>query len=304
MQGLVVKNTGNDVWVRFDDNSVKMCRLKGTFRLQGIKSTNPVVVGDKVEVDDNNQISDILQRKNHIARRPTNLSRQIHIIASNIDLAFLIVTIKQPETSTVFIDRFIASAEAYGIETVLIFNKFDLLDNYDREYANKLMIGYQSIGYKCISTIAKDSVGIDSLYNLIANKTVLLSGNSGVGKSTVINALTNKNIAKTAEISSYHKKGMHTTTFSEVYCLPNKAFVIDTPGIKGFGVVDMDKSEISHYFVEIFKHSKQCRFPNCIHIHEPNCNVLKAVEQGEISPLRYNSYISMIEEVSAESKYR
>lgn len=304
MQGLVVKNTGNDIWVQFTEGKVQTCKIKGNFRIQGIKSTNPVVVGDIVEVDGNNQISDILPRKNHIARRPVNLSRRIHIIAANVDLALLVVTIKNPETSTVFIDRFIASAEAYGVPTILIFNKIDLLNDQETDKLNKLIDIYQAIGYKCIKAVATSRQGILDIETEIEGKIALLSGNSGVGKSTLINSLTGENRAKTAEISAYHQKGIHTTTFSEIYCLNNRSYLIDTPGIKGFGAVDMDKDEISHYFVEIFATGRACRYPNCRHIKEPDCAVLQAVNEGKISVSRYHSYLSMIEEVSGDDKYR
>ncbi|KGN77050.1 GTPase RsgA [Porphyromonadaceae bacterium COT-184 OH4590] len=304
MQGLVVKNTGSDIWVQFADGNVQTCKIRGNFRIQGIKSTNPVVVGDIVEVDSNNQISDILPRKNHIARRPVNLSRRIHIIAANIDVALLVVTIKNPETSTVFIDRFIASAEAYGVPTILIFNKIDLLNHQETAQLNELIDIYQSIGYKCIKAVATSRQGILDIETEIEGKITLLSGNSGVGKSTLINSLTGENRAKTAEISTYHQKGMHTTTFSEMYGLNNRSYLIDTPGIKGFGVVDMDKDEISHYFVEIFATGRACRYPNCRHIQEPDCAVLHAVDEGKISASRYHSYLSMIEEVSGDDKYR
>ncbi len=304
MQGLVIKNTGNDIWVQFADGSLKMCKIKGNFRIRGIKSTNPVVVGDRVEVDDNNFISEILPRRNQIARRPVNLSRQIHIIAANIDIAVLVATVKNPETSLVFIDRFIASAEAYGIKTILVFNKTDLLNNEHKLTLDSFVNLYESIGYVCIKAVATQNEGLDTLISQISGKIALLSGNSGVGKSTLINAISGENRAKTAEISAYHQKGMHTTTFSEIYCLPNNSYLIDTPGIKGFGIVDMDKNEISHYFVEIFATGKNCRYPDCRHIHEPECAVLSAVEGGKIAESRYLSYLSMMNEIDSDDKYR
>lgn len=304
MQGLVIKNTGSDIKVRFSDGFCRLCKLKGALRTKGFKSTNPVVVGDLIEVDENNQISRILPRKNHIARRPTNLSKQIHVIAANIDTALLVFTIKEPETSLVFIDRFLASAEAYRVNTILVINKIDLLGEQDKHVLAELVEKYAKIGYKSFMVSALDSSTLEEIRREIAGKVVLLSGNSGVGKSTLINALIGEQRAKTSQISAIHKKGMHTTTFSEIYELPQNTYIIDTPGIKGFGVVDMEKDEISHYFVEIFSCSKRCRYPNCTHIHEPDCAVLKAIERGEISHSRYNSYLSMIEEVSLESKYR
>ena len=304
MNGLVVKNTGNDVWVRFADGQTKTCKVKGNFRIRSIRSTNPVVVGDIVEVDDNNQISDILPRKNHIARRPVNLSRQIHIIAANIDVALLVVTLGNPETSLIFIDRFIASAEAYSVETILVFNKVDILDKKDNDELQHIIELYEKIGYRCIKTIATQNTGLTEIKAAISGKIALLSGNSGVGKSTLINSILGYAGAKTAEISAYHHKGMHTTTFSEIYCLSDNTYIIDTPGIKGFGAVDMDEDEISHYFVEIFAKSKECRYPNCTHIHEPECAVRQAVVDGAIADSRYTSYLSMVEEVASNDKYR
>ena len=235
MNGLVVKNTGNDVWVRFADGQTKTCKVKGNFRIRSIRSTNPVVVGDIVELDGNNQISNILPRKNHIARRPVNLSRQIHIIAANIDVALLVVTLRNPETSLTFIDRFIASAEAYSVDTILVFNKLDILDKKDNDELQHIVELYEKIGYRCIKTIATQNIGLTEIKAAISGKIALLSGNSGVGKSTLINSILGYAGAKTAEISAYHHKGMHTTTFSEIYCLSDNTYIIDTPGIKGFG---------------------------------------------------------------------
>ena len=304
MQGLVIKNTGSDIKVKFEDSTTRLCKLKGTLRTKGFRSTNPVVVGDMVEVDENNQISKILPRRNHIARRPTNLSRQIHIIASNIDIALLVFTLKQPETSLVFIDRFLASAEAYRVPAILVVNKVDLLSKTELDELQNILKKYARIGYESLVISALDCNTLKELQEKIMGKVVLLSGNSGVGKSTLINALLGEYRAKTSEISSVHNKGMHTTTFSEIYELGNNTYIIDTPGIKGFGVVDMHKEEVSHYFIEIFRESKNCRYPNCTHLHEPDCAVIRALENGDIAESRYQSYLSMIEEITTESKYR
>jgi len=304
MQGLVVKNTGNNLWVRFSDGNTEMCKVKGNFRIKGIKSTNPVVVGDRVEVDSSKFVVEITDRKNYIIRRPTNLSKQIHIIAANIDIALLIVSLKKPETSLVFIDRFIASAEAFDVPVVIIFNKIDLLSNNDKKKLDSFINIYQSINYKCIKCVATENIGIDEIKQTINGKVALLSGNSGVGKSTLINAIIGESKAATSNISAYHQKGMHTTTFSEIYCVDNKTYMIDTPGIKGFGIVKIDENEVSHFFREIFAEGKNCRFPNCTHTHEPDCAVIKAVENGTIAESRYKSYLSIIDELKNNSKYR
>ncbi|MDR1543447.1 MAG: ribosome small subunit-dependent GTPase A [Prevotellaceae bacterium] len=313
-QGLIIKNTGNNSWVRFPDGAVEMCKIRGNFRLKGIKSTNPVVVGDWVEVDSSNFITEIRDRKNCLVRRSTNLSRQIHIIAANIDIALLVVTLKKPAVSTVFIDRFIASAEAFGVPVALVFNKIDLLENADFEYLDTIINLYKSIGYECLKCSATGSmanarlahandVGIENVKKLINGKTALLSGNSGVGKSTIINALSQNEVARTAQISEYHQKGMHTTTFSEIFCVDNQTFIIDTPGIKGFGTVDMQENEVGHFFREIFAASKHCRYPSCTHRNEPNCAVIQAISDKKIAQSRYQSYLSILEDVK-QGKYR
>ncbi len=303
MTGLIIKNTGSDYVVRSSDGSNSVCRVKGSFRIKGIKSTSPVTVGDRVEFDDTGYITELHERKNYIVRKPTNLSKQLHIIAANLDQAILIITIKNPVTSTTFIDRFLATAEAYHIPTILVFNKIDLLNAEDEAYVNALIHLYESIGYQCLKMTAIQGNGITELQNTLAGKISLLSGNSGVGKSTIINQIVPNSSAKTGEISNSHHKGMHTTTFSEMYEISTDTFLIDTPGIKGFGMVDMNEEEIGHFFRDIFEVSKNCRFNNCSHRHEPGCAVLQAVSEHRIATSRYESYLSILEDIT-EGKYR
>ena len=303
MVGIIVKNTGNDCWVRAENGDIEMCKIKGNFRIKGIKSTNPVAVGDKVEVDSSGFISQIFDRKNYIVRRPANLSKQIHILAANIDVALLVATIKSPATSLVFIDRFLAAAESFSVPAALIFNKIDLLNEKDEKHLELIINLYQSIGYKCLKTSIINNRGVDEIKKIINGKIVLLAGNSGVGKSSMINSILENSVTKTAKISEYHQKGMHTTTFTEMFFFDNQTFIIDTPGIKGFGTIDMQETEIGHYFKEIFAESKKCRFPNCTHRHEPNCAVLQAVEAQKIALSRYQSYLSIMADTK-EGKYR
>lgn len=303
MTGLIIKNTGSDYVVRSSDGSNSVCRVKGSFRIKGIKSTSPVTVGDRVEFDDTGYITELHERKNYIVRKPTNLSKQLHIIAANLDQAILIITIKKPVTSTTFIDRFLATAEAYHIPTILVFNKIDLLNAEDEAYVNAFIHLYESIGYQCLKMTAIQGNGITELQNTLAGKISLLSGNSGVGKSTIINQIVPNSSAKTGEISNSHHKGMHTTTFSEMYEISTDTFLIDTPGIKGFGMVDMNEEEIGHFFRDIFEASKNCRFNNCSHRHEPGCAVLQAVNEHRIATSRYESYLSILEDIT-EGKYR
>ena len=303
MTGLIIKNTGSDYVVRSSDGSNSVCRVKGSFRIKGIKSTSPVTVGDRVEFDDTGYITELHERKNYIVRKPTNLSKQLHIIAANLDQAILIITIKNPVTSTTFIDRFLATAEAYHIPTILVFNKIDLLNAEDEAYVNAFIHLYESIGYQCLKMSAAKGDGMSALQAQLAGKISLLSGNSGVGKSTIINQIVPNSSAKTGEISNSHHKGMHTTTFSEMYEISTDTFLIDTPGIKGFGMVDMNEEEIGHFFRDIFEASKNCRFNNCSHRHEPGCAVLQAVNEHRIATSRYESYLSILEDIT-EGKYR
>lgn len=307
MKGLVIKTAGNSVLVMADDGSQIECVVKGNFRIKGLRSTNPVAVGDRVTIEkktgDTAFITDIDERKNYLVRKPANLSKQLHIIAANIDQAFLLVTLKSPETNTTFIDRFLASAEAYRIPVHLIINKVDLYDDNEKEYLEALVRLYSSIGYKCHCISAKNGIGIVEIESLLKDKITLLSGNSGVGKSTLLNVIEPECNARTGLISESHDKGMHTTTFSEMYILSKGGYIIDTPGIKGFGTFDMKVEEVGHYFPEIFKKSSECRFNNCTHTREPGCAVLEAVEKQLISESRYASYLSILQDEDG-SKYR
>ena len=336
MKGLVIKNTGSWYTVLTDDGDTIDCKIKGKFRLKGIRSTNPVAVGDRVSLslppssdgavspttDQRTAggvfITEIEDRRNYVIRKSSNLSKQSHILAANVDQVFLIVTVNYPETSTTFIDRFLASAEAYRIPVVLIFNKTDLLSPEELHYQEMMMTLYDNIGYQCVAISAKEleeergemreergerKEERDKLEELLKDKITLFSGNSGVGKSTLLNKLIPGVELRTAEISDAHNTGMHTTTFSEMLRLPFGGWAIDTPGIKGFGTFDMEPEELSGYFREIFQFSKDCRFSNCTHTHEPGCAVLKAVEEHYIAQSRYQSYLSMLED-KEESKYR
>ena len=307
MQGLVVKNTGSWYAVRTDDKQLYHCKIKGNFRLKNIKTTNPVVIGDRVELEvitaHTALIKTIKPRKNYMIRRSSNLSKQSHILAANIDLALLIVTINYPVTTTVFIDRFLATAEAYQVPALIVFNKIDRFNQEDKEYLEKLVHLYVTVGYPCAKICAITGEGVEDLMKILANKVTLFSGHSGVGKSTLINRILPHIHLKTTEISEYHKKGMHTTTFSEMIPMPSGGYLIDTPGIKGFGTIEMEGVEVSHYFPEIFKFSAGCRFHNCSHRHEPDCAVLEALEKSFISESRYKSYINILEDKES-GKYR
>ena len=307
MKGLVIKNTGSWYSVKTDTGKVVECKIKGNFRLKGIRSTNPVAVGDNVEIALNSEgtafITHIEERRNYIIRKSQNLSKQSHILAANVDQAFLIVTVNYPQTSTTFIDRFLASAEAYSVPVVLVFNKCDILSDDERHYQQSMIHLYETIGYECREISATTGEGIDGLHALLKGKITLLSGNSGVGKSTLINKILPEANLRTAEISDAHNTGMHTTTFSEMLELPEGGYIIDTPGIKGFGTFNMEPEELTSYFPEIFHFSKGCKFSNCTHTHEPGCAVLKAIDDHFIAQSRYQSYLNMLEDKD-ENKYR
>ena len=312
MRGVVIKSTGSSYIVRLDDGSDVECHIKGNFRIRGIRSTNPVAVGDYVTVEesgvknleagqDTRWITDVEERRNYIIRRSTNLSKESHILAANIDQVALIITVNHPVTNTTFIDRFLATCEAYRVPAILIFNKIDLLTDEEQQQLAELRALYESIGYP---TIELSAIHLEpsEIMPMLQGKVTLLSGNSGVGKSTLLNALFGREMTRTGKISDAHDKGMHTTTFSEMYFLDAGA-IIDTPGIKGFGSVDFQREEISHYFRDIFRVGRDCRFGNCTHTNEPHCAVQEALVRGEIAISRYESYLSLLDETT-EGKYR
>ncbi len=337
MRGLVIKSTGSSYIVRLDDGTNVECRIKGNFRIRGIRSTNPVAVGDYVEVQRDNVpctkdkcqstswITDVCERRNYIIRKSTNLSKESHILAANIDQVALIVTVNHPVTSTTFIDRFLATCEAYRVRAILIFNKIDLLTDEELAQLADLRALYESIGYETLALSALDlnsatsnaegSNARSAINSLFAGKVTLLSGNSGVGKSTLLNALFGRELTRTGKISDAHDKGMHTTTFSEMYELDGqrddvqctkadvRGWVIDTPGIKGFGTIDFEREEVSHFFPEIFRASQECRFSNCTHTNEPGCAVQQKIITGDIAISRYESYLSILDDTT-EGKYR
>ena len=304
MKALVIKSTGSWYTVEAKGGLLYECRIKGKFRLDNIKSTNPIVVGDFVEIkkeEDSWMIIKLFERKNQIVRKSVNLSKQTHIIASNIDQAFLIVTLAFPETTTGFIDRFLVSANAFGVEVILLFNKNDLYESNTLLKQDKIVNIYEKIGYECylISALNDD---LNNIQKKLQGKNTLISGHSGVGKSTLINKLLKSNKIPTQEISLTHKQGQHTTTFSELYRIDFGTTIIDTPGIKGFGLVDLDENKIDKYFPEFLLYKKECKFHNCIHKNEPNCNIKKKIKEDEIAESRYKNYLTMLEE--DEENYR
>ena len=311
--GIVVTTTGSFYTIKVEKETF-VCKAKGAFKLKGIRTTNPVAVGDIVTIEvgeDNNVqnvgwITEIHPRSNYIIRRSSNLSKQAHILAANIDRVLLLVTINYPVTSTTFIDRFLSTAEAYNVEAAIVFNKIDRYDVNDMEEMRKLKAIYESIGYRCFEISALTNKGFEALMDYIRQGVTLVSGHSGVGKSTFINGIIPDAGLKTAAISEAHNTGMHTTTFSTMLPLSDaeEGYVIDTPGIKGFGTLEFEKEQVGHFFPEIFHLSKECRFNNCTHIHEPGCAVLRAVEAGTIAPSRYRSYLSIFRDGDEDSKYR
>lgn len=310
-EGRVIKNTGSSYIVRLDDGTELPCRIKGNFRIKGIRTTNPVAVGDIVTVakaaDDADYITAIAPRRNYIIRRASNLSKESHILASNIDLAILVATLREPATPTTFIDRFLATAEAYSVPAVLVLNKRDMWDDDDRELGDALTNLYNSIGYPVFAVSAVTGEGLPELLAFISGKISLLAGNSGVGKSSLINALVPGVSLRTGEISDIHHTGMHTTTFSEMINLPEGGALIDIPGVRGFGTIDFEPEEVDHFFPEIFRFSHDCRYDDCKHTGEPGCAVIPAVEDHYISESRYASYLSILEEASEDAgsdKYR
>ena len=311
LEGLIIRNTGSSFLVKTKEGEALPCRIKGNFRIKGIRTTNPVAVGDIVKIapsaDDAYYIIHINPRKNYIIRRASNLSKESHILAANLDQALLIATIFNPETSITFIDRFLATAEAYNVTSALVLNKCDTWTEEVRDYAGELKQTYEEIGYPVFFTSALTGEGIPQLKEFAKDKISLLAGNSGVGKSSLINSLVPGCQLKTGEVSDVHHTGTHTTTFSEMIDLPGGGGLIDIPGVKGFGTIDFKSAEISHYFPEIFRKSSECKYADCRHTGEPGCAVLQSVENGEIASSRFNSYLSIMEEVDGkpgENKYR
>lgn len=307
-EGTVVRNTGSSYVVRLDSGEEVPCRVKGNFRIKGIRTTNPVAVGDRVTVmesaDDADYITAISPRRNYIIRRASNLSKESHILASNLDCAALVATLRDPQTPTTFIDRFLATAEAYSVPAMLILNKTDLWDDDDKELGDLVANLYRSIGYPVHEVSAHTGDGVLELLEVLRGKTTLLAGNSGVGKSSLINALVPGADLKTGKISDIHHTGMHTTTFSEMISIPDGGDIIDIPGVKGFGTIDFHPDEVSHFFPEIFRTASGCRYSDCKHTGEPGCAVVPAVEQSLISQSRYASYLSILEELNDPTKYR
>lgn len=297
--GKVIKSTGSWYWViNNEDGKLFECRLRGKFRSKGIKTTNPVAVGDIVDFEpDTGAITNIHRRTNYIIRKATNLSKQTHIIAANIDQAIIIVSLAKPRTSTGFIDRFLITAEAYHIPAIIVFNKIDLLDEEQKATLKQIVSIYENVGYKCLQTSATEMINIDKLKSILHNKHSLLSGHSGVGKSALINTVETNLDLKTGEISEYHSKGMHTTTFAEAFELRDGGWIIDTPGIKEFGIIEFEKPELGHRFPEFIQYLNNCKYNNCLHLNEPGCAVIEAVREGDISEIRYTNYLNILDSI-------
>lgn len=308
MHGLVIRNTGSHYVVRSDDGALHEVNVKGNFRLRGIRATNPVAIGDWVTFD-GGLISEIDDRRNYVVRKATNLSKQSHVLAANVDRALLVVTLREPETSLTFIDRFLASAEAYQVPVTLLVNKVDLLADTDGQSVLAALLGlYRPIGYECLAVSAATGQGLGEVRRLLDDRVSLLSGHSGVGKTSLVNALFPQLHLRTSAVSDAYGTGRHTTTFSEMFPVSGQldapgGYLIDTPGIKGFGTFDFRPEEVSHYFRDIFRQAEACRFSNCTHTHEPGCAVLQAVEDGRLAASRYNSYLSMLGDQD-EDRYR
>jgi len=307
MKAVVIKSTGNLYTILFDNQKLE-CKIQGKFRLKGKKTTNPIAVGDFIEFNrpensEIGQITNIYPRKNYIIRKATNLARESHVLAANVDQALLLVTLTYPKTYTIFIDRFLASAEAYRIPVIIVFNKIDLYDANLIQELNYLTAIYEAIGYQCVEISAENRINTDLILNILKGKTSMISGNSGVGKSTLINAIDNQLHLKVGEVSVANEQGKHITTFAEMFPLSFGGYIIDTPGVRGFGVIDMERSEMYHFFPEIFRESKNCKYHNCLHENEPHCAVIKAIEEGRISKSRYISYLSVLNGED-EKKYR
>lgn len=308
LKGIVLKSTGKWYEVMTDDGTIYHCQVRGKIRLEERSTTNPVAAGDIVDFDQENQlegnITKIHARKNYIIRKSVNLSKEAQIIAANLDLAVLVVTITRPQTTPGFIDRFLVTADAYDIPVVLLFHKMDQYNEKETASVEKLILDYEMVGYKCLRSSLVSTIGLEELGSLLKNKITLISGHSATGKSSIINHFIPGKDLKTGEVSEASNKGQHTTTFAEMHALPSGGFLVDTPGIKGFGLVDIPKDELHHHFIEFFRALPNCKYHNCLHLNEPDCAVRKAIEEGFIPQSRYNSYVSMHNDEEERSIYR